>query len=50
MILRGFVENLCIVLDQYSLFEEEILLMLFVCGYEKVVKIFERGMKTGRIS
>lgn len=48
-ILRGFVENLCIILDQYSLFEEEILLMLFVHGYSKIGRIFERGIRTGRI-
>lgn len=48
-ILKGFVDNLCIILDQYSLFEEEILLMLFVHRYNKICKVFERGIRTGRI-
>jgi len=48
-ITKGFVQNLCMILDQYALFEEEILLKIFVHDFSKISNIFKRGIRMGRI-
>lgn len=48
-ITKGFVQNLCMILDQYALFEEEILLKIFVHDFSGISNIFKRGIRMGRI-